>query len=167
MNESQRLASQLGRALNGGAWHGPSWREALDGLTRAEATRRPIPAAHNIAEIVVHAATWHDVVRRRLIGEVQQVADDEDWKPAMLPDDAAWSAAIARLNETGEALKQEIERFPAERLLEIRPGVDDTWFGLILGELQHVLYHAGQVGILRKAGAPAPLEATSGASAVG
>jgi len=152
MNESQRLASQLDRALNGGAWHGPSWREVLEGLTREEAMRRPIPAAHTIAEIVVHAATWHDVVRRRLLGDVQQVADDEDWKAAVLPDETAWSAAVARLLATGNGLKQEIEHFPAERLVEKRPNVDDTWFGLIVGELQHVLYHAGQVGILKKAG---------------
>jgi hypothetical protein len=32
-----------------------------------------------------------------------------------------------------------------------RPGLDDTWFVLILGELEHMLYHAGQVGLLRKA----------------
>jgi hypothetical protein len=114
--------------------------------------RRPIPRAHTIAEIVAHAATWHDVVRRRLLGEVPQVADDEDWKPAVLSDEAAWSSAMSRLFDTGNALTKEIERFPPERLPEKRSNVDDTWFGLIAGELQHVLYHAGQVGILKKAG---------------
>jgi hypothetical protein len=37
-----------------------------------------------------------------------------------------------------------------ERLQETRPGLKDTWFELITGELQHVLYHAGQVGLLKK-----------------
>jgi hypothetical protein len=151
MNESKRLATQLERALNGGAWHGPSWREALEGVTREDALHRPIPDAHSMAEIVLHAITWHDVVRRRLEGESPQVSDAEDWPAAGLADEAAWSAAVTRLLDTGRSLCKAIERFPAERLEENRPGVDDTWFALIIGQLQHTLYHAGQIGLLRKA----------------
>jgi hypothetical protein len=151
MNESERLGSQLERALNGGAWHGPSWREALDGVTLKSALHRPIPEAHNIAEIVLHATTWHDVVRRRLEGESPQVSDAEDWPAASFADDAAWGAAVARLFETARSLREAVDHFPEQRLTEWRPGLDDTWFGTIAGELQHVLYHAGQIAILRKA----------------
>src|SRR6266496_1112352 len=82
MNESERLADQLTRALNGGAWYGPSWREALEGITREAALYRPIPEAHTIAEILLHATTWHDVVRRRLEGESPEVSDTQDWPTA-------------------------------------------------------------------------------------
>jgi len=33
MNETGRIADQLKRAFYGEAWHGPSVREALDGVT--------------------------------------------------------------------------------------------------------------------------------------
>lgn len=151
MNESERLADQLQRALQGNAWHGPSWREALEGVSREAALRRPIPEAHSIAEIVRHATTWHDVVRRRIEGESPEVSDAEDWPPADLADDAAWEAARTRLFDSGRALGETIARFPSERLHEKRPNVDDDWFGLVIGELQHALYHAGQVAILKKA----------------
>ena len=151
MNDCERLADQIQRALNGNAWHGPSWREALEGVTREAAFLRPIPEAHTIAEIVMHATTWHDVVRRRLDGEAPDVPDAEDWPPGTIRDEAAWSAAVARLFETGSALAVTIREFPVERLHDRRPGVDGTWFDLIVGELQHVLYHGGQVGLLRKA----------------
>lgn len=150
MNECQRLASQFDRALDGGAWYGPSWREALEGVTRAQALHRPIPEAHTIAEVVLHATTWHDVVRRRLHGESPQVSDDQDWQVIALADDAAWTAVMTRLFDTGQALREEVAKFAPDRLQEQRPGVDDTWYGLIVGEMQHVLYHAGQVGLLRK-----------------
>ena len=39
MNECQRLAAQFERALEGGAWYGPSWKEALEGVTRVQAGR--------------------------------------------------------------------------------------------------------------------------------
>ena len=151
MSESKRVANQLTRALNGEAWHGPSWKETLEGVTREAALYRPIPEAHTIAEIVLHETAWHEVVRRRLEGETPDVSDDQDWPAAALADDAAWTATVARLFETGNALAATIGRFPAEKLHEKRPAVDGTWFELIIGELQHVLYHAGQVGILKKA----------------
>ena len=150
MNETKRLADQLERALNGEAWHGPSWKELLDGVTFEAAVRRPIPDAHSIAEIVMHAGTWHDVVRRRIEGESPQVSDEEDWPPAP-KNEAEWTAAVARLLDTGKSLSDTIAAFPVRRLEDSRPGVDDTWYGLLIGELQHVLYHAGQVALLRKA----------------
>ena len=72
MNESERLAGELDKALNGEAWHGPSWREALEGVTPEQALAHPVPGAHSIAEVVRHAATWHDVVRRRLVTRVMR-----------------------------------------------------------------------------------------------
>jgi hypothetical protein len=153
MNECDRLADQLERALNGEAWHGPSWREALAGVTLKAALHRPIAGAHTIAEIVRHATTWHDVVRLRLAGETPEVSDAEDWPPAGFDSEGAWAGGIDRLLATGRALGDQIRRFPAGRLHEKRPGVDGTWFELIIGELQHVLYHAGQVSLLRKAAA--------------
>jgi hypothetical protein len=154
MNESERLAQQLERALNGNAWYGPSWREALDGVTREAALRRPIPEAHTIAEIVLHATTWQDVVRRRLAGETpSQPTDAEDWPSGQLGDDRAWEAATKRLFDTGRGLGEAMAKFPPERLVEPRPGVDGIWYDLLVGVLQHVLYHAGQVALLRKASA--------------
>lgn len=151
MNESQRLADQLARALNGDAWHGPSWREAIEGISREAAVHRPIPDAHTIGEILLHATTWQDVVRRRLEGESPQVTGSEDWPSAAFQDEASWRSAVARLFETGNALVETVGRFPDEKLQEKRPSVEGTWFDLIIGELQHVLYHAGQVGLLKKA----------------
>jgi hypothetical protein len=152
MNECERLATELDKALHGGAWHGPSVREVLEGVNHVTALARPIPAAHSIAEIVLHATTWHDVVRRRLQGESPQVPDEQDWPKANLPDEAAWTAAVARLFETGVALRETVRAFPPDQIFEPRPRVGDTWYALVSGELQHVLYHAGQIALLRKAG---------------
>jgi len=151
MNESERLAEQLHRALHGNAWHGPSWREVLADVTRDTALCRPVPEAHEIAAIVLHTITWHDAVRRWLGGKAPEVGTAEDWPAVDLPDEASWSAAVDRLFETGDALVERIRAFPAERLGERRPGVDGTWYELLAGELQHVSYHAGQAALLKKA----------------
>jgi hypothetical protein len=151
MDESRRLAEQLTRALDGEAWHGPAWREALDGIGLEAALRRPIPGAHGIAEIVLHVTTWQDTARLRLEGGNPQVTDEQDWPAATFADEAAWQAAVKRLFETGHALAETVARFPSARLEEQRPGDIGTYYALIQGILCHDLYHAGQVGLLRKA----------------
>lgn len=151
MNESGRLANELSKALNGDAWHGPSWREALEGIGREAAIHRPIPDAHTIGDVLLHATTWNDVVRRRLQGELPQVSGAEDWPQTSFADEAGWSAAVARFQETGKALVATVAQFPAEKLHDKRPKTERTWYELISGQLQHLLYHAGQIALLKKA----------------
>lgn len=151
MNAALALATELEKALFGGAWHGPSWSEAVSGVSAEASERRPIPEAHTIAEIVAHASKWFEVVNQRLRGENPDVSDAEDWPVAegLAPGD--WELLRDRSLERARTLVETVRRFSPERLHETRPGMKDTWFELILGELQHVLYHAGQVGILKKA----------------
>lgn len=156
MSETKRLGKEISKALNGEAWHGPSWKEILDGVGREAAVYRPIPDGHTLAEVVLHATTWHDVVKRRLEGETPEVTGAEDWPVATFADEAAWSAAVARLFETGKALQATVEAFPEAKLHEMRTGVGASWYELISGELQHILYHAGQAAILKKASVKVP-----------
>ena len=151
MNDTERLARELEKALFGGAWHGPSWKEVLDGVSDREALHRPIPNAHTIAEIAAHATTWFGVVARRMNGESPQVSDAEDWPSASGLTEGDWSTLRDRSLATARGLVETVRRMSPERLHESRPGLSDTWFELITGELQHVLYHAGQVGLLKKA----------------
>jgi DinB family protein len=151
MNETERLARELEKALFGGAWHGPSWSEVLAGVSGAEALHRPIPNAHTIAEIAAHATTWFDVVARRMNGDSPQVSDAEDWPKIAALTEGDWSLFRDRSLETARVLVETVRRISPERLHESRPGLTDTWFELVTGELQHVLYHAGQVGLLKKA----------------
>jgi hypothetical protein len=151
MNTSERLAAEFEKALFGNAWYGPSWKEVVDGVSGAQSRHRPLPEAHTIAEIVAHATTWFEVVDRRLSGETPTVSDEQDWPRVTDLAEGDWSKLRERSLESGRTLVESVRRFSPERLHELRPGLKDTWFELVSGELQHVLYHAGQVGLLKKA----------------
>src|SRR5262245_25188574 len=117
MNESERLATELERALTGSPWHGASWRDTLNGVNWQAALQRPLSEAHHIAEIVLHTTTWLDVVRRRLEGGAPKVSAAQDWPAAdVVASEPEWSATMARLFETGGSLAEAIRRFPAARL---------------------------------------------------
>jgi uncharacterized damage-inducible protein DinB len=152
MTEINRILDQLKRAYEGNAWHGPSIKESLNGVTAAQALARPLPNAHSIWELVHHIAVWEDVGRRRLEGDPAEVpiSTPEDWPPAEDASDAAWEKAKAALERGHQALVDAIARVPESRLDEPVLEGKSTVYVTLHGVIQHDLYHAGQIAILKK-----------------
>lgn len=153
MNEVQRILDQLKRAYEGNAWHGPSVKEVLAGVTPEQAYARPLANAHSIWELVHHIAVWEDAGRRRLEGDraAIEVSSPEDWPPARDASEAAWEEAKAALDRVHRKFEEAIARVPESRLDEpILEGMSTTYVTLH-GVIQHDLYHAGQIAMLKKA----------------
>jgi uncharacterized damage-inducible protein DinB len=150
--ETTRLADQLERAFRGGAWHGPSLTEALDGVDAATAASRPAGDAHSIAELAGHVAFWIDAGRRRLEGEtVVDVPREVDFPPGGAVTEEAWRATLADLDRAHRRLHGALLALDDERLDDAVTGADPTVRGQLLGILQHNAYHAGQIVVLKKA----------------
>ena len=69
MKEVERIADQLKRAHEGGAWHGPSVNELLEGVTAEQAAARPFEGTHSVWELVSHIEAWERAILLRLGGE--------------------------------------------------------------------------------------------------
>ena len=150
--EISRLDEQLGRALEGEAWHGPSVLEALQGVSAEQAAAHPIAGAHSIWELVLHLCGTYGLILRRLNGDGRQLAESEDW-PAV-PEVSAenWSDSIRVLKQMNEDLRGAVKSFPAARLDQ--PLVREspyTAYTQFIGVTQHNLYHAGQIALLKRA----------------
>jgi uncharacterized damage-inducible protein DinB len=152
MTEIDRILDQLKRAFEGPAWHGPSIKELLNGVTAAQAHQRPIADGHSIWELVHHIAVWEDVGRRRLEGDPAEVpiSSAEDWPPAGDVSETAWEKSKAALERSHEALVEAISRVPVSRLDEPILKEKSTVYVTLHGVVQHDLYHAGQIAILKK-----------------
>jgi uncharacterized damage-inducible protein DinB len=153
MTEVERILDQLRRAYEGEAWHGPSVREALTGVTAEQAHARPLSGAHTIWELVQHIAVWEDVGRRRLEGDraAIEISSPEDWPPASDQSEAAWERAKAALDRGHQALIKSVARVSESRLDEpILEGLS-TVYVTLHGVIQHDVYHAGQIAMLKKA----------------
>jgi uncharacterized damage-inducible protein DinB len=152
MKEAERIGGQLERALYGEAWHGPSVREILEGLTAEEAAARPLPATHSIWEIALHLAAWGEIVRRRLAGEgVSKISPEQDWPKTGETSEAAWKRASEKLLRAHAELAEVIRQLPEARLEEAAPEHDYSVYVMLHGVVEHLLYHAGQMAILKKA----------------
>jgi uncharacterized damage-inducible protein DinB len=126
-------------------------RELLADITAAKAAARPLSDAHNIWEIVLHIATWEEVVRRRLQGEaVADLPPEQDWPPVQDISEAAWRKVIDDLERGHRSLREAIARSGEMQLAEMVPGKEHSVYHMLQGVIQHDLYHAGQIAVLKK-----------------
>jgi uncharacterized damage-inducible protein DinB len=152
-SESVRIADQLRRAFRGDAWHGPSLLDLLAEITPEQARARPVRSAHSIWELVLHIDIYLQVGLDATRGTPmpQLFGTERDW-PALTADSAeAWFDAQDRLFEDAEKLAHAIEGFDEAKLTETVPGRSYDFYYLFHGIVQHSLYHAGQIAILKKA----------------
>ena len=152
MTEIERIEDQLRRAFEGEAWHGPSIQELLADVTAAQAAARPLAEAHSLWEIVLHLAAWDDVVLRRLEGESIDNPHEGDWPPVKDKSEAAWNNALEWLKNNHTQLRLTVSRLPSSRLDEPLAGSKWSAYTTLHGSIQHYLYHAGQIALLKKQG---------------
>ena len=152
MREAERIADQLKRAHEGGAWHGPAVDELLKGVTAAQAAARHVEGAHSIWELVAHIEAWERAILRRLGGDAAQIYQTaEDWSSPPAASEEAWAAARRKLTGTYVALREAVLELDDAGLdAPILPNMS-TRYASLHGAIQHTLYHAGQIAVVRRA----------------
>jgi len=151
--EPHRLADQIRRAFEGDAWHGDSVVELLKDVNAATAAGRPIPNAHSIWELVLHIAAWDDAVRRRTGGVAVTLSDEENFPAVKDTSETAWHKVLDHMTRQHKELVNTVRTFPESRLSERVPGKTQDYYDfyyMFSGIVQHELYHAGQIALLKK-----------------
>jgi DinB superfamily len=145
------MLEHLDEAFRGSSWHGPALLGSLRGVDAKRAAWRPSAGRHNIWEIVVHAAYWKYVVRRRLTGEKRGrfPLKGSNWFRGPSPG-RAWEDDVKLLVEQHERLREAVRRLPRRRLRAIVAHGRDTAAYTIRGIAAHDLYHAGQIQLLKR-----------------
>lgn len=151
MEEIQRIDEQLRRAFEGPAWHGPSLHELLADVTAEHAAAKPLTSAHSIWELVLHVAATKNLVRRRLAGERAELSPEDDWPAVRGTSEAAWQESLASLKRAQTELRQTMAHVVDSGLEGMVPGKDHPVYVMLHGLIQHDLYHAGQIALLKNA----------------
>ena len=143
-----RIASQLERAVFGAAWHGPALLEVLDDVSIDDAAARPLSGAHSIHELAAHAAAWLEIVRQRVEGHPPDVTEDMNWPPL----EGNWTRVQRRVGDAARPLAATIRALDDSRLDDSVGGEERAWsvYETLQGAIEHSLYHAGQIAVLKK-----------------
>ena len=151
MTEVERILDQMDRAFSGDAWHGPSLMALLEGVSAENASVHSIRGAHSIWELVNHIAAWHRIVHQRLSGELVEPTSEMDWPPVWDASEVAWQRALGSLAEGRARLRRVVEGLRDDLLQDKPAGNSDSRYITLHGVVQHDLYHAGQIAVLKKA----------------
>jgi hypothetical protein len=156
-SQTDILLFLLDQAFDHRAWHGTNLKGSIKGLKAKQAAWRPAAGRHNIWEIVVHAAYWKYVVRRRLLGEKRGSfpLKGSNWFARSSDsgtDEKAWKNDVALLVQSHQSLREAIAGLTANKLHFTPPGSRVSNLALITGIAAHDLYHAGQIQLLKRLG---------------
>lgn len=156
-SRTSRLIDEIHRAYDGDPWHGPSVVQILGGLTAAQVQARPDPAVHSMAEIVAHMTAWVVEVTRRVQGHPAADPVEGDWPLPRAVDDTGWAAQQLVLANAVARLIEAVAGFPEarwdDRVGDTRDaalGTGMTYEQTVLGLVQHLAYHGGQLALLKK-----------------
>ncbi|HEV8394408.1 MAG TPA: DinB family protein [Vicinamibacterales bacterium] len=153
MSPLDPLLVQLDTAYNNVSWHGPNLRGSLRGVSLDAAAWRPQPGAHNVWELLVHAAYWKYAAWRRLTGAARgsfPLEGSNFFERPVERTASAWRADLRLLEARHRELRAAVAA-TAPRALDARlPGSRVTRLRLITGVAAHDVYHAGQIQLLKK-----------------
>lgn len=145
------LTSQVEEYYNQKPWYGNSLLKILEDVSETDAFRQPSKDAHSIAELVSHLIYWRMALIKRLEGNLEykpSMKSEENWQPLEKLTAEGWAALKGRLNDSQDALVSLLKE-EDDTLLEKVYSEKATFRKLIVGVIQHDIYHTGQVAYVK------------------
>jgi uncharacterized damage-inducible protein DinB len=155
MTISEKLGLELEKTLSGDAWYGKPVYKIIEAVSFEAAYEKPAGSVHNIAAIVLHMISWTEEVMDRMNGMEAQRPSSGDWPEPGAPDEEKWQIYVSDLKLVNVNLLGVIQNFPEEQWKDL---INDNREGktvvsyedLIIGFIQHQVYHAGQIALLTR-----------------
>ena len=147
------LILAIDQAFDRKSWHGTNLMGSIRGVHPRQALWRPARGRHNVWELVIHAASWTYVVRRRLLGEKRGSFPREgsNWiASGEEATEAAWRRDAALLTEVHASMRAVILDLEPRDLRKRSGRGTTTVLDLVTGITAHDLYHAGQIQLLKR-----------------
>lgn len=150
------IGEAVREAFEGPAWHGPTVRSSLRGITWEEASWRLAPGRNTIWELVLHLA----YVRHRMLGRVARVTSgrvprfprslDGSWFPRLpeIPGAQAWRDDVGLLVAYQGRFLDALAGVDPSALEKRRKGADRSLGAELMGVAFHDVYHSGQIRLL-------------------
>ncbi len=157
MTTSEKLQHELQNILSGDPWYGDSVYSIIENVSFEAAFEKPMGAAHNIAEIVLHMLSWTEEVLDRLNGKEASLPLSGNWPDTGAPEEQKWHNYVNDLKLVNVNLSGAISNFTEEKWSELMNDKREPGLGtgvtneqLVNGLIQHHIYHSGQIAILNR-----------------
>jgi uncharacterized damage-inducible protein DinB len=135
----------------GSFWASTNFVETLKGLSPTQATAKPLPHIHSIAQLVWHITAWRKVMIENLKGNTDyhlKIDSNEDWKWIDEGDTTAWEQAVYELESSQKEILKILSDSGDDLLARVYKQKHTLSF-LINGVIQHDIYHLGQMRMVK------------------
>ena len=152
MTEMERILDQYDRVMNGAAWHGdPVWK-LLAGISAKTAARRVSGNTHSIWQLVMHMTYWESVGYRRMMNLPTAQDGSRNFPVVAAATTANWRKTLKEFRTSNGAFRKALSQFDSA-LLDAKMARDKRKSAYVEahGVIQHHVYHAGQIALLKKA----------------
>ena len=140
MIDREQLRADVVRAIEGNvdglAYHGPSTKSNLVGVTADLAAARPVAEAQSVWELLVHVKIDREWAIARLKGQ----KPDLDW----------WPSISSQTSKDWNALLLELDDVQARFLEAMSTAAEENVVAVVRFLIHHELYHSGQIALLRR-----------------
>jgi uncharacterized damage-inducible protein DinB len=155
MSEITRILNHYDAVLNGSPWHGdPIW-QILDGISAETAAARPLKGSHTIWEIVMHMTFWEGVGTQRLAGQRAGLVEELNFPAMPAPTSQNWEQTLGQFRASNQQFRGALAKLDPARLDDLSAAGKRTYYDEAHGVIEHDIYHAGQIALLRKMGTSA------------
>jgi uncharacterized damage-inducible protein DinB len=150
MSEINAMIKHYDQILSGDAWHGdPVW-QILDSISAHSAAARPLPSAHTVWEIVAHMTFWEGVVTKRLQGERAGLVEELNFPPMPEITETNWHKTLDEFRASNASFRSALKQLDPSKLQQLTAAGKRTYWEEAQGIIEHHLYHAGQIALLKK-----------------
>lgn len=154
MTEKAQILDELHKIYDGDAWHADNLVTILANTTAEQALTKPIAQAHSMWELALHLAAWNETWIARLQGELRSEPIDGDFPAIADTSEQAWQEALLRLGKSIKNLIAAIDGIDEDHFAKRVADRDYDLSSFLHGIVRHIVYHSGQIGLLKKASAP-------------
>ena len=150
----QHYVSSFENLYEGEPWYGRSIVSIVREVPPTQAFKKNSATSHSIYEIVGHMLAWRDLFVKRLNGDYTssiQSNSESDWPKLPAEKTAgAWEQLLHKLSENQQALIGALKKVNDSQLDKEFAKTNATLETHLEGNLQHDIYHLGQIAVLNK-----------------
>jgi uncharacterized damage-inducible protein DinB len=144
------IANHLRQVYQGGNWTTANIKQLLSDVSWSEAQLK-VHELNSIAMLVYHLHYYVRKVTPVLEGQPLVATDKESFDVPLLPNQEAWEALLTEYFADAETFAQRIENLPDEILkTDFTDPKYGNYFRNLIGIIEHIHYHMGQISILKK-----------------
>lgn len=152
--EIKKFISEFETIYNGEPWYGKSLMAVINDANPKDVFKKEKPAAHSAYEITYHLYAWRDLLVKRLNGDIQSTIETnskEDWPPLPKEKTAdSWNTLVKKLGQNQQVLIKALSEWKDDMLDKNFAGTDYPLRTFLNGQVQHDIYHIGQIALAIK-----------------